>query len=90
MTLRKIDARIQAKNIPWQGHNKLSVSVGARSVFASSSARKRSLSLSQSARHLEVQPLMRGGRHSNENINVRCDLIGEPADVVGTTENDVR
>ena len=90
ISLRKIETRVQATNVLLQGHKELSASVGARKIFASSSARNRSLSLSQSARHLEVQPPMRGGRRNNENINARCDLVGEPADVVGATENDVR
>jgi hypothetical protein len=50
---QKTYAKIQARDVLWQGHKEMSTSVGARNVFASSSARKRSLSLSQSARHLE-------------------------------------
>jgi hypothetical protein len=89
MALRKIEVRIQAGNVLGHGHKELSASVGSRNVFASSNARKRSLSLSQSARHLEVKPPMRGRRYNNEIINARCNLVGEPADVVRTTENDV-
>ena len=81
--------RTQARNVLGHGHKELSASVGSRKVFASSSARKRSLSLSQSARHLEVKPPMRGRRHHNENKDARRNLVGEPADVVRTTENDV-
>jgi len=77
-----------------QGHRALSTSVGTRNVFASSSACRRPLSPSHSARHLKNSTdrnkcvLRTAGEERRD--YARFDLVGEPADFERTPEKDVR
>lgn len=68
----------------------MSTSVGTRNVFASSKARKRSLSPSHSAKHLEINHVIKGGHQDVRKAHARGNLVSEPANVERATENDVR